>query len=84
MGFDGLWGPEPRFLETVELYQDTLKKHDIPNTGMCLAGDWAKGANKAFVIVGGDAFALLGDIATIGSARENLHPLPGKSVLNGN
>ena len=84
MGFDGFWGPEPRFLEIVELYQDTLKKHDIPNTGMCLGGDWAKGANKAFVIVGGDAFAFLGDIATIGSARENLHPLLGKSKMNGN
>ncbi len=66
----------------MELYQDTLKKHDIPNSDMCLGGDWAKGANKAFVVVGGDALALLGDIATIGNARKNLHPLPGKSEMN--
>ena len=83
MGYDGFWGSEPRFLEIVELYQNTLKKHDVPNTGMCIDGDWAKGANKAFVIVGGDAFAFLADTATIKNARENLPPLPGKSKING-
>ncbi|KAL8936440.1 MAG: hypothetical protein Q9216_004926 [Gyalolechia sp. 2 TL-2023] len=83
MGYDGFWGPEPRFLEIVDLYQETLKKHDIPNTGMCLGGEWAKGANKAFVIVGGDAFAFLGDTATIISARQNLAPLPTKVKMNG-
>ena len=83
MGYDGLWGSEPRFLEIVELYQNTLKKHDIPNSGMCLGGDWAKGANKAFVIVGGDASAFMADTATIKSARENLAPLVGKSKMNG-
>lgn len=83
MGFDGFWGLEPRFLETVELYQDTLKKHDMPNSGMCLGGDRAKGANKAFVVVAADALALLADTATIRSARENLHPLLGKSKMNG-
>ena len=83
MGYDGFSGSEPRFLEIVELYQNALKKHDVPNTGMCLGGDWAQGANKAFVIVGGDALAFLGDIATIKNARENLPPLPGKSKING-
>ena len=83
MGYDGFWGSEPRFLEIVELYQNTLKKHDVPNSGMCLGGDWAKGANKAFVIVGGDAFAFLADTATIKNARENLLPLLGKSKMNG-
>ncbi|KAI4167951.1 MAG: hypothetical protein LQ348_007584 [Seirophora lacunosa] len=78
MGFAGFWGTEPRFLEIVELYQDALKKHDIPNSGMCLGGDWERAANKAFVVVGGDAFALLADLATISSARENLAPLPAK------
>jgi len=83
MGFDGFWGSEPRFLETVELYQNTLKKHDKPNTGMCIGGDWARGANKAFVIVGGDAFAFLADTTTIKNARDNLPPLLGKSKMNG-
>ena len=82
MGYDGFWGSEPRFLDIVELYQNTLKKHDVPNTGMCVGGDWAKGANKAFVIVGGDAFAFLADTATIKNARENLPPLPDKSKNN--
>ena len=83
MGYDGFWGSEPRFLEIVELYQNTLKKHDVPNSGMSLGGDWAKGANKAFVVVGGDAFAFLADTATIRNARENLPPLVGKSKVNG-
>ena len=83
MGYDGLWGSEPRFLEIVELYQNALKKHDVPNTGMCLGGDWARGANKAFVVVGVDALAFLADAATIKNARENLPPLPGKSKMNG-
>ncbi|KAL8788422.1 MAG: hypothetical protein Q9195_007301 [Heterodermia aff. obscurata] len=82
MGYDGFWGSELRFLEIVDLYQETLKKHDMPNTGMCLGHDWVKGANKAFVIVGGDAFAFLGDTATINSARENLAPLQANGKFN--
>ena len=81
MGYDGMWGSEPRFLEIVELYQNTLKKHDVPNSGMCLGGDWGKGVNKAFVIVGGDAFAFLADTVTIKNARENLPALLGRSKL---
>ena len=83
MGYDGMWDSEPRFLEVVELYQNTLKKHDMPNSGMCLGGDWAKGANKAFVVVGGDAIAFLADTATIRNARENLAPLVGRPKMNG-
>ena len=83
MGFDGFWGSEPQFLDTVRMYEDTLKRHQIPNTGMCLNGEWAKGANKAFVIVGGDAFAFLGETATIGNARQNLLPLSNKLQSNG-
>ncbi|KAL8933355.1 MAG: hypothetical protein Q9211_005824 [Gyalolechia sp. 1 TL-2023] len=83
MGYDSFWGSEPRFLEVVEAYLETLKKHDMPSTGMCLNGDWAKGANKAFVVVGGDAFALLGDMALINGARKNLAPLPAKGKING-
>ena len=83
MGFDGFWGSEPQFLDTVRVYEDTLKKHNIPNTGMCLNGEWAKGANKAFVIVGGDAFALLGETVTINNARQNLPPLSSKIPNNG-
>lgn len=78
MGFDGLWGSEPRFLETVELYNETVRKHGVPSSGMCLGGDWAKGEGKAFVVVAGDAFALLGDVGIIRGARENLRPLVGK------
>ncbi|KAI4135458.1 MAG: hypothetical protein LQ341_005871 [Variospora aurantia] len=75
MGLDSFWGSEPRFLEIVDSYRETLKKHDVPESGMCLFGNWPSGANKAFVVVGGDAFALLGDMALINGARENLSPL---------
>ena len=83
MGFDGFWGSEPKFLDTVRMYEDTLKKHKIPNTGMCLNGEWAKGTNKAFVIVGGDAFAFLAETATISNARQNLRPLKSQLQSNG-
>ena len=83
MGYDGFWGPEQKFLDIVSLYESTLKKHNMPNTGMCLNGEWAKGANKAFVIVGGDSFAFLGDTVTISNARQNLLPLVKKSQVNG-
>ena len=82
MGDDGIWGSEPRFLEIVELYQNPLKKHDVPNSGMCLSGDWAKCVNNAFVIVGKYAFAFLADTATIKNARENLPALLGRSKLH--
>ncbi|MCJ1354732.1 MAG: hypothetical protein MMC33_004721 [Icmadophila ericetorum] len=83
MGFDGFWGPEPEFLEIVKDFEATLKKHKVPNTGMCLFGEWPKGADKAFVIVGGDAFAFLADTATISNARKNLLALPQKVQTNG-
>lgn len=83
MGFDGFWGSEPKFLDTVRIYEDTLKKHRTPNSGMCLNGDWAKGANKAFVIVGADFAALLGEVAVISNARHNLLPLKNKLQPNG-
>lgn len=83
IGFDGFWGPEPEFLEIVRIYEETLKKHKKPNTGMCMYGDWARGVNKAFVIVGGDAFALLGETATIKNARQHLVPLTSKLQTNG-
>lgn len=87
MGLDGFWGDEPRFLETVKIYEEALRKHNVPNSGMCLGGEWGKGKGKAFVVVAGDAFALLGDVGTIKGARENLGPLGGKAkkavVVNG-
>ena len=83
IGFDGFWGDEPEFLEIVRNYEETLKKHKKPNTGMCMYGDWARGVNKAFVIVGGDAFALLGETATIKNARQHLAPLTNKVQTNG-
>jgi len=84
MGLNGFWGLEPEFLEVVKLYEETLKKHDMPNSGMCLGGNWEMGANKAFLIVGGDAFAFLGDIATISTARQHLGPMKRAKEINGN
>ena len=75
MGLDGFWGTEPEFSNVVKLYEETLRKHDMPNSGMCLFGNWPLGANKAFVIVGGDVFGFLGETGTIMSARQNLGPL---------
>ena len=83
MGFNGFWGSEPSFLDAVEAYREILKKHKMPDSGMCLNRDWAKGANKAFVIVGADAFALLGETAIISSARENLPYSKKKALSNG-
>ncbi|KAI9750495.1 MAG: hypothetical protein M4579_006445 [Chaenotheca gracillima] len=82
MGLDGLWGTEPEYLDAVKSYEDTLKKHRKANSGVCL-NDWTKAVNKAFVIVGGDAFALVGEKATISNARQNLHPLANKLQTNG-
>lgn len=75
MGLDGFWGEEPEFLNLVKLYEETLKKHDMPNSGMCLNGNWDRGADKTFVIVGADAFAILGEKDNIMTARQNLGPL---------
>ncbi|MCJ1387731.1 hypothetical protein MMC18_000574 [Xylographa bjoerkii] len=83
MGLNGFWGLEPEFLSVVKLYEETLRKHDMPNSGMCLGGDWEFGANKAFVIVGGDAFAFLGDTATIATARQQLGPMKREKEING-
>ncbi|KAF2146410.1 uncharacterized protein K452DRAFT_305344 [Aplosporella prunicola CBS 121167] len=74
MGLSGFWGPEPEFLNAVQLYEETLKKHDKPNSGMCAAGNWASGANKSLVITTGDLFAFLGQTGVLQEARDNLKP----------
>ena len=82
MGLDGAWGDEPQFLEVVKLYEDTLRKHNTPNSGFSMFGQWEKAFNKAFVVVGGDAFALLGEAATVNTAREKLPALSNQSHDN--
>lgn len=83
MGFERFWGTEPSFLDAVEVYREILKRHKMPDSGMCLNGEWAKGANKAFVIVGTDTFTLLGETAIISSAREHLPYSTKKALSNG-
>ncbi|KAL8823394.1 MAG: hypothetical protein Q9191_005896 [Dirinaria sp. TL-2023a] len=82
MGLDGVWGDEPSFMDVVKLYEDTLKRHKTPNSGMCMFGQWEKASNKAFVVVGGDAFALLGEAALVNNARANLPSLANEPRNN--
>jgi 4-hydroxy-2-oxoheptanedioate aldolase len=82
MGLGGFWGAEPEFLNLVKLYEETLKKHNMPNSGLCLNGNWAMGANKAFLVVGGDVFGLLGEAATIMGARQNIGPMWKGGMIN--
>ncbi len=39
MGFESFWGTEPSFLDAVEVYREILKRHKMPDSGMCLNGD---------------------------------------------
>ncbi|KAJ5164567.1 uncharacterized protein N7500_006397 [Penicillium coprophilum] len=43
MGLDELWGEEPEFQEVMRLYEETLKKHQKPNSGQCFHENWALG-----------------------------------------
>ncbi|EFW19032.1 hypothetical protein D8B26_007220 [Coccidioides posadasii str. Silveira] len=72
MGLDGLWGEEPEFQSAIRLYEETLRKHDKPNSGGCFTGNWSLGSNKSFVVVAGDWLGLLGQRDNIQTARENL------------
>jgi 4-hydroxy-2-oxoheptanedioate aldolase len=71
LGLDGMWGSEPEYVEGVKRYEEILRKHDKPNTGVCLT-DFSKGGNKAFVVVGGDGFTFSGEKAMLATARKNL------------
>ena len=75
MGLDGITGTEPQFVDLQKIYEETLRKHNKANSGFCFGGDWEKGGNKAFVVVASDAIALLGEAATIQTARQNLPAL---------
>lgn len=83
LGLDGMWGDEPEYLAGVKQYEDVLRKHDKPNTGVCLT-DFAKGRNKAFVVVGGDGFTFAGEKAMVATARKNIPRLQyKKDIPNG-
>jgi 2-keto-3-deoxy-L-rhamnonate aldolase RhmA len=72
MGLDGMWGEEPEFQNAIRLYEDTLRKHNKPNSGQCFNENWPLGVNKTFTIVAGDFLAFLSQRDTIQSARQNL------------
>jgi 2-keto-3-deoxy-L-rhamnonate aldolase RhmA len=72
MGLDGMWGEEPEFQNAVQLYEETLRKHNKPNSGASFNENWTLGANKTFTVVAGDWLALLSQRDTIQSARQNL------------
>ncbi|KAJ5654237.1 hypothetical protein N7490_001240 [Penicillium lividum] len=72
MGLDGMWGEEPEFQNAIRLYEETLKKHNKPNSGQSFNENWTLGANKSFTVVAGDWLAFLSQRDTIQSARQNL------------
>lgn len=78
-----MWGSEPEYVEGVKRYEEILRKHDKPNTGVCLA-DFSKGENKVFVVVGGDGFTFAGEKAMLANARKNLPRVQyAKEIRNG-
>jgi 4-hydroxy-2-oxoheptanedioate aldolase len=89
MGLDGFWGSEPEFLKVIKQYEETLKKHDMPNSGGGFGRNWSLCANKAFAVVSGDVVTLMGETATITDARQVFGPLKKgqetnvRDVLNG-
>lgn len=75
LGLPGSWGDEADFLELVRLYEETLHKHRMPNSGACFDGSWKSGqCNKVFSVVSGDFLALLGQRDWLSQAREKLPP----------
>lgn len=72
MGLDGMWGEEPEFQNAIQLYEETLRKHNKPNSGQALNGNWTLGANKSLTIVAADFLAFLSQRDAIQSARQHL------------
>ncbi|KAM0344839.1 hypothetical protein ACHAPU_007221 [Fusarium lateritium] len=75
MGFEGMWGDEPEFLNAVGKYNNTLAKHNMPGSGIVqgppeVMTRLSKG--RAFMIVASDVQAIMGQKQTFLEARSLL------------
>jgi 4-hydroxy-2-oxoheptanedioate aldolase len=73
MGFPGMYGEEPEWMEAVKIYEGALAKHNKPASGIALGPPDMKanmGRGKSFLVVAADMFALAGTAADLASTRD--------------
>jgi 4-hydroxy-2-oxoheptanedioate aldolase len=73
MGFSGMGGAEPEWLEAVALFESTLSKHNQAVSGFSLGSPEAKAMlsrGKSFLMVAADFFSIVGSgMADLASSR---------------
>ena len=73
MGLDHFTGDEPEYVELYDKYTATLKKHNMPASGLCLGTPEGKkkvAKGKSFIVTGADIFAVYGQMGELAFARE--------------
>ncbi|RDW68030.1 hypothetical protein BP6252_09426 [Coleophoma cylindrospora] len=74
MGLQNGYGEEPEWLEVKALYESTLRKHNMPASGLALGppeirAKMAKG--KSFMVSTSDVYALLGETVGLADMRQS-------------
>ena len=71
----GAWGEEKEWLDAVKLYEDTLKKHNMPASGLAIGDPETvkrTAKTKSFKITSNDFYSLLGQgLQDIGAFRKD-------------
>jgi 4-hydroxy-2-oxoheptanedioate aldolase len=72
MGFENMWGDEPKFLAAIAKYNSILAKHDMPGAGLAIGPPEVmteRSKGRAFMIVGSDVQAIMGQKKVLLDAR---------------
>lgn len=62
MGLPGFWGEEPEWVEAINTLRTTLRKYDMPYSGLALGDDeWLKlrGEGRSLMFTSSDLVAVL-------------------------
>jgi len=74
IGLEGLTGDEPDFVALHDKYISTLKKHNMPASGLCLGTPENKrkiAKGKSFLVTGSDMYAVYGQMGELAFAKQN-------------
>jgi 4-hydroxy-2-oxoheptanedioate aldolase len=80
MGLSGFWGEEPEWLDAINMFRATLRKHNMPYSGMATGDtDWLKqrGNGRSLMFTCSDVDAIMRISEELRTARSLF---PGKDL----
>ncbi|RDW73737.1 hypothetical protein BP5796_07179 [Coleophoma crateriformis] len=85
MGLQNAYGEEPEWMKLKALYESTLRKHNMPSSGLALGppavrAKMAKG--KSFMVSGSDVYGILGQAAGLADMRQSFPQMNYEQVYD--